>query len=81
MRKWLVTACTCKSPRTSNAAAITPVSASATRMRRATRSGAMCRGRRRTRPGLANTESGLVAIGSGYYAVGLRKFEAVLYGG
>ena len=69
MRKWLVTACTFKSPRTSNAIATVPMSASTIRMNRAIRWGAKRCGRRASRPGLAYAGSGLVAaIRSGYYA-------------
>jgi hypothetical protein len=69
MRKWLATACTFKSPRTSNAIATVPMSASTIRMKRAIWWGAKCCGRRGSRPGLAYAGSGLVvAIRSGYYA-------------
>ena len=69
MRKWLVTACTFRSPRTSNAIATVPMSASTIRMKRAIWWGTKCCARRGSRPGLAYARSGLVvAIRSGYYA-------------
>jgi hypothetical protein len=75
MRKWLVTACASKSPGTSSAMAITPMSASTTRMRRAIRTGAKCRGRYRVRPGgfcVSQSKIGLQVSG----AVPIRPLAA-----
>ena len=81
MRKWLVTACTFRSPRTSNAIATVPMSASTIRMNRAIRWGAKRCRRCRRRPGLAYAGSGLVvAIRSGYYPRGLRERRAFRLG-
>ena len=81
MRKWLVTACTFRSPRTSNAIATVPMSASTIGMNRAIRWGAKRCRRCRRRPGLAYAGSGLVvAIRSGYYPRGLRERRAFRLG-
>src|SRR5450755_376125 len=68
MRKWSVTVCTCRSPRTSNAIAITPVSTSTIKIKRAIRWGANRRGRLESRPGFAGAGSGFVIIRFGLYA-------------
>jgi hypothetical protein len=62
MRKWSVTMCTFRSPSTSNAIAITPMTASTNRMERAILYGAKCRGRRGSRWLSAGGTGGSVAI-------------------